>query len=245
VIAPGSLERFEVVEIHRRELKAAEYNPRVLSDDARRKLKAVIQKHGILAPIIWNARTGNIVGGHQRISALDDLYQTADYTLKVAKVDLDDVQEREANIALNNPHAQGDMDMAKLEAMFREAPAMDILATGFDAGDLFRLFGASPFESRADDELSEVAKKIREARERQAAVKGAVKEREGTHFYLVVIFEDEAHRLRFTDGCGLEDNRYVDGRHLEAIAADWIKRQKASSESPADESTEPDESEPA
>lgn len=222
----GSLERFEVVELHRSELKAAEYNPRNLSDEARRKLRAVVTKHGMVAPIVWNARTSRIVGGHQRISIMDDLYQTDDYKLKVARIDVDEVQERELNIALNNAHAQGDMDMGKLEAMFRDTPEIDIAGTGFDGADLFRLFGASPFEERADDALSEVAQRVRDAREKQAAIRGAVKEREGTHFYLVVIFRDEADRLDFTDSCGLDDNRYCDGRHLRLIAADWIAKRK-------------------
>lgn len=229
----GSLERYETVKVHRSQLKAAAYNPRVLPDAARAKLRAGLLKHGMISPPTWNARTGNLVGGHQRVSLLDDAYGTDDYELTVAKVDMDDIQERAANLLLNNAHAMGDMDLGKLEAMFRDTPEIDIAGTGFDGADLFRLFGASPFEERADDALSEVAQRVRDAREKQAAIRGAVKEREGTHFYLVVIFRDEADRLDFTDSCGLDDNRYCDGRHLRLIAADWIAKRKLVSVEPA------------
>lgn len=225
-IEVGSLERFEAVRVHRRELKSAPYNPRVISDSQRAKLRSGILRHGIVAPPTWNARSGNIVGGHQRVDVLDAAYGTDDYELTVARIDVDDVREKELNLLLNNLHAQGDTAMDKLEEMLRSTPDIQIEGTGFDAADLFRLFGVSPFEERADDPLSEVAKKVREAREKQAAIRGAVKEREGTHFYLVVIFEDEADRLDFTDSCELPDNRYQDGRHLRLIAADWIAKRK-------------------
>ena len=101
------LDRYEVVEVHRTEVKNAKYNPRIISDAARRKLKAGIEKLGNLAPLIWNRRTGNIVGGHQRISVFDSVYGTKNYKLRVSAVDLDDKQEREANILLNNPQAMG------------------------------------------------------------------------------------------------------------------------------------------
>jgi hypothetical protein len=233
VVPAGSLERFEVVKVHRGSLRNAPYNPRLLSDSARAKLKAGIMKHGLVAPPTWNKRTGNICGGHQRVGILDDAYGTEDYEITVAQIDVDDVREREVNILLNNAHAMGDMDLGKLEAMFRDTPEIDIAGTGFDGADLFRLFGASPFEERADDALSEVAQRVRDAREKQAAIRGAVKEREGTHFYLVVIFRDEADRLDFTDSCGLDDNRYCDGRHIRLIAADWIAKRKLVSVEPA------------
>jgi len=237
----GSLERFEMVKVHRRELKNAEYNPRVLSDSARAKLKAGILKHGLVAPQTWNARTGNIVGGHQRTDVLDAAYGTDDYELTVARIDVDETREKELNLLLNNSYAQGDTDLSKLEKLFRETPGIEIAATGFDSADLFRLFGASPFENRADDALSEVARKVREAREKQAAVRGAVKEREGTHYYLVVIFEDEADRLDFTNACQLPDNRYQDGRHFRIIAADWIaaRAAEATDEAAAEPETPP------
>ena len=52
------------------ELKAAEYNPRkdLQPEDAEyKKLRRSIEEFGYVEPIIWNERTGNVVGGHQRL----------------------------------------------------------------------------------------------------------------------------------------------------------------------------------
>lgn len=222
----GSLERFEVAKVHRSQLKNAPYNPRVMRDDERARLRDGIEKHGLVAPQTWNRRTGNLVGGHQRTSVLDDCYGTEDYELTVAVIDVDDVRERELNLLLNNGQAQGDWDMTKLEAMFKDTPSIDIKGTGFDAGELFRVFGASPFEARGDDAMSEVAQKIREARQRQAETRSKVKEREETEFYVVVVFKDEDDRDRFCDEVGWIRNRYQSGDQLRMIARDWIEEQR-------------------
>ena len=58
------------------DLKAAEYNPRknLKPGDAEyEKLKRSIQEFGYVEPVIWNKRTGNVVGGHQRLKVLKDL----------------------------------------------------------------------------------------------------------------------------------------------------------------------------
>jgi hypothetical protein len=36
-------------------------------------------------------------------------------------------------------------------------------------------------------------------------------------YYLVVVFRDTAHRTEFLTGLGMEDNRYQDGRRLQAL----------------------------
>lgn len=236
----GSLEKWVPLKLHRRELKSAPYNPRIITDDERARLSEIIEAHGLVGPPTWNKRTGNLVGGHQRIAALDSLYGTDDYEITVACIDVDDDRERELNIALNNVHAMGDFDLPKLEQMFKDAPTMRIEATGFDAGELFRVFGASPFENRIDDALSEVAQKIRDARKRQAETKSKVKSREETDFYLVVVFANDTDRDAFCDQVGWEQNRYQDGRQLRVMCRDWIAERAAASEGAGDHEGKPD-----
>ena len=58
------------------DLKAAEYNPRkdLRPGDAEyEKLKQSIQEFGYVEPVIWNKRTGTVVGGHQRLKGMKDL----------------------------------------------------------------------------------------------------------------------------------------------------------------------------
>jgi len=207
-----SIERFETLTISRSQVKEAPYNPRKMAPEAARNLRRGISKLGILQPIVWNKRTGNIVGGHQRIAAMDSMHKGKDYTLTVAAVDLDDKREKEANLLLNNGAAQGEFDMEKLEALFKTGD-IDVAATGWTEADLFRLFGDSPLGSPAEPNKGE--KSVEEAIDRlmemdRAAneIKAAAFERDREDFYMVVVFRDYASRKAFTDAHGLEDNRY-------------------------------------
>lgn len=71
-------------------LKAAEYNPRVAMKAGGKeyeKLKRSIQEFGFVEPIVWNSGTGNVVGGHQRLTVLRDLGETE---IDCVVVDLDE-----------------------------------------------------------------------------------------------------------------------------------------------------------
>lgn len=97
------------------ELEAADYNPRVMTDDARRGLADSVERFGMLEAPIVNVRNGKkrVVGGHQRLAQL-----TADGFTHVdcVVVRFDDTAEMAANLALNNPAIQGMYDPAKITA---------------------------------------------------------------------------------------------------------------------------------
>jgi ParB-like chromosome segregation protein Spo0J len=70
-------------------LNPAEYNPRKdlkPGDKEYEKLKRSIEEFGYVEPVIWNQKTGNVVGGHQRLKVLLDLGQTE---IDCVVVDLD------------------------------------------------------------------------------------------------------------------------------------------------------------
>src|SRR5579884_1988729 len=48
-------------------LKPADYNPRKISSQTKKKLKESLERFGDLSGIIKNVTTGNLVGGHQRL----------------------------------------------------------------------------------------------------------------------------------------------------------------------------------
>jgi hypothetical protein len=50
-----------------KDLQPAAYNPRKISDEKLDNLKKSMQEFGDLSGIVVNVRTGNMVGGHQRI----------------------------------------------------------------------------------------------------------------------------------------------------------------------------------
>jgi hypothetical protein len=86
-------------------LNPAPYNPRLIRDEAFEGLSGSIDRFGLLSLIIWNERTGNIVGGHQRYRKL---VRDGETETDVVVVDLDDDAEVALNIALNSPHIRGD-----------------------------------------------------------------------------------------------------------------------------------------
>ena len=91
-------------------LKAAAYNPRkeLKPGDAEyEKLKRSIKEFGYVEPVIWNKRTGNVIGGHQRLSVLKDIGETR---IDCVVVDLDDKREKALNIALNKIQGEWDKD---------------------------------------------------------------------------------------------------------------------------------------
>ena len=63
----------EIKTLKRAEIKVANYNPRKdlqPEDIEYKKLRQSIEEFGYIEPIIWNQRTGNVVGGHQRLKVL-------------------------------------------------------------------------------------------------------------------------------------------------------------------------------
>lgn len=214
-LAELGLESYQMVTLHRSDLKDAEYNPRVINDVERRKLKAGLKRHGLVAPITFNIRTGKICGGHQRIHQLDSLAGTHDYTLQVAQIDVDENREKEINILLNNQNAAGDWDLEALGALVKD-PLLDLTGTGFDHADLFRLFGDTPILAR-DEDLDELAQKVRDARDKYDKIEKNNKGGDDSEFYCVLVFRDAAQLSKFIAAAKLPDNRYQSGEDIATL----------------------------
>jgi len=140
-----------IEKIHISKLRAAEYNPRVAlkaGDKEYEKLKRSIQEFGFVEPIIWNSRTGNVVGGHQRFTVLRDLGETE---IDSVIVDLDGQREKALNVTLNK--VQGAWDSDKLAALLSdlEASSFDVTMTGFDAAEVDELLNAFYAKEAVED----------------------------------------------------------------------------------------------
>lgn len=85
-------------------LKPAPYNPRRIDAAAMAGLEKSLERFGVVEPIIFNQRSGFVVGGHQRLKVLRrKKIRQAD----VVVVDLDETDEKALNLALNNPAIAG------------------------------------------------------------------------------------------------------------------------------------------
>jgi hypothetical protein len=224
------LQTYRMVKMHRSQLKGAPYNPRILSEPAKRKLRAGLKKHGMVAPPTWNERTGNVVGGHQRLDALDALAGTANYDLDVAVIDVDELREKELNLLLNNQEAAGDFDLEGLQGILR-TDGIDLEGTGFDHSDVFKLFGDSVMMMHDDGQLEAFAARVREMRDAYDGVTSGQGNRNSEDFYMVVVFRNEAARDRFAAKHGLDSNRYQSGEEFDRLmtssATDSAKSKQA------------------
>jgi len=81
----------EIRKIPIEQINLAAYNPR-------KDLQSYVE------PIVWNERTGNIVGGHQRYKVLLDMGMSE---VDCVVVDLDETKEKALNIALNKSAETG------------------------------------------------------------------------------------------------------------------------------------------
>jgi len=92
-------------------------------------LKRSIEENGYADGMVWNERTGHLVGGHQRLTVLRDMgYEEVD----VQVVDLPEEKEARLNIILNR--VSGDWDYNVLAKRLAEMPTIEGL--GFEAWEL-------------------------------------------------------------------------------------------------------------
>lgn len=62
-MAKTKYQNYETEIITRSMIKNADYNPRLMDKETKKRLKRNIAKHGLVSALTWNKRTGNLVGG--------------------------------------------------------------------------------------------------------------------------------------------------------------------------------------
>ena len=111
------------------DLTPADYNPNDMTDAELRQLGASLLEFGYVEPVIVNKRSGNIVGGHQRVRCL--LARGTVEFIECVEVDLTDEDERTLNVALNT--IRGTQDRDRLAALLAELTPERRTMAGFDA----------------------------------------------------------------------------------------------------------------
>ncbi|MEM1108876.1 MAG: DNA modification methylase [Planctomycetota bacterium] len=118
-------------------INPAPYNPRVdlkPTDPAYRAIVSSLDEFGCVEPLIWNSRTGHLVGGHQRLKVIQ---ARGDTEVTVSVVDLPETREKALNLALNKVGGRWDRDLlTDLLADLSQAPGLDLDVTGFQPPEI-------------------------------------------------------------------------------------------------------------
>ena len=115
------------------EMERATYNPRVSlmpGDEEFQYLEESMRRFGQVLPIVWNQRTNRVVSGHQRLSVLE---YWGEEKAEVSVVNLDEIIEKQLNLALNK--ITGSWDNEKLKSVLEELGG-DALRIGFSQAEI-------------------------------------------------------------------------------------------------------------
>ncbi|WP_304683916.1 site-specific DNA-methyltransferase [Ileibacterium valens] len=101
-------------------------------------------------PLIWNEKTGTVVGGHQRLKVLQDLGVKE---VECVIVDFDLEKEKALNVALNK--ISGDWDKEKLGLLITDLQGedFDVSLTGFDPAEIDDLFKSQTQDNVQEDDF--------------------------------------------------------------------------------------------
>ena len=221
-MAKSKYENFEMQTIHRSRIKNAEYNPRFMGEKEKKRLRAALKENGLVSALTWNKRTGNLVGGHQRLEQLDSLEKSGDYELTVCVIDVDEKQEAKLNVQLNNPSMQGEWDVEKLWEITQDFD-LSMEDMGFSNTDAAYLFdGDEKFvELFETPEAQEEKGKLKQIKEDRKGMSAEYKNDQRTDFMVMVVFKDAAERADFMRRIHVPNyEQYVTVEQVERIKAE-------------------------
>jgi len=119
-----SLTRWPIRKVRLSDAKPMPRNPRMIGDKALSGLEHCMERFGYVEPIVWNEKTGHIIGGHQRYKTL--VGSGVQESMMVV-VSLEPEEEKAANAVLNNPKIEGTWNDSALELLSRVEDASEEL----------------------------------------------------------------------------------------------------------------------
>ena len=240
-----SLKKFfssTIVEVKRSEIHPADYNPRKIDEQGKRMLKRSMKQFGVVGGIIVNSQTGNtIVGGHQKVAILDEMYKYPDndYSLRVEMISVDRKTEKTLNIALNNGNISGSWDY---DALARLVPDIDYKDAGLTDADL-NMIGCD-FLLQTEEEnslagaLEEMMQPVTEQKEAEKAARQLERAEKVSHMkdvkqqvkeqaqetaanmdaYLMLSFDTWEAKAVFCERFGYDPNmKFIKGEQFDSI----------------------------
>jgi hypothetical protein len=167
------------------DLKHNKRNPRKISNEKKKMLQKAIEEFGDLGGIVFNKRTGQLVGGHQRTSVIPKNAEvvievsheaptrtgtTAEGHIKVKgemfryrEVDWDLQREESANIAANQHGGEWQEDNLRAILADLVSQGADMELIGFTTDELAKLMGSvEVYDAKTDeDDVGEPPKEPR------------------------------------------------------------------------------------
>lgn len=134
-----------------KDLTAAKYNPRRLTDKQAKNLDDSLTKFNVADPIIINS-DNRIIGGHQRIKILKMKGET-EVDVRVPSRKLTEKEEKELNLRLNKNLGEWD------DELLREFDKDMLIDVGFDSDELDRIFDFKP--EMDEDDVPEMPEKTK------------------------------------------------------------------------------------
>lgn len=106
----------ETIVIKRSQINLNPYNIKNHSDEQVKLQKKNIKKIGYLGGIVWNETSGNLIDGHRRTQALDQIHKydgtpETDYEIKVERVFFDEKTELEQMTYMATANSKADYNL--------------------------------------------------------------------------------------------------------------------------------------
>jgi len=153
------------------DLRPSGYNPRRISPEKLHMLRDAMKEFGELGSIVFNIRTGRLVGGHQRVKNLDPSWpivkeavtdkagtvasgyiDTPDGRFNYREVEWDEQKEKSANIAANRHGGEFDDDLLAQLMQELVETGYDMNLTGFNQEEIDELLGLNKPDPTGDED---------------------------------------------------------------------------------------------
>ena len=206
----------------RSQLHAQPYNPKRHSDKQVDGQKKNIRAFGYLGGIVWNQRTGNLIDGHRRLKALDQINKydgTNDYPVKVEVVDFDEKAEKEQMTYMALGSTRPDYQM-----IAEYLPDIDYQLAGIEPYDLAMIESFLPQEPVTvetiddfiqEDEPTYEEKKTAVKEAKKEAMERAAENWQNIQAYITISFADAEEKRMFCDITGLsETDKFIAGADI-------------------------------
>jgi len=143
-----SIDAPEPIMLELASLNEATYNPRFISDEEMRSLKASLRKHGLVESLVVQKKGTVLIAGHQRLRALREIAEAGEVSVpeRVACIvlDVNDSTAKQLNITLNRVGGEFDpFKLGQVLADIHHRNDFDEVAIGFNGEEIAELVKAA------------------------------------------------------------------------------------------------------